>query len=83
MYATAKNYEIIHGVTRYCTLEIWAVVVLLSENRAIMNDLDVILHDFILQIIYTTVFRVRLNSLMLRVRLFIRLTPDNRGITVT
>jgi hypothetical protein len=27
-----------------------------SESRAIVNDLDVILHGFMLQIIYTTVF---------------------------
>jgi hypothetical protein len=34
---------------------IWAVVLLLSESHAIINDLDVILHGFMLQIIYTTV----------------------------
>jgi len=51
------------------------VVVLLSESRAIISDLDVILHGFILQIIYTTVFRVkRLNNFTLRIRLFNRLT---------
>jgi hypothetical protein len=37
----------------------WAVVLLLSESRTIINDLDVILHGFLLQIIYTTVFRVK------------------------
>jgi hypothetical protein len=34
-----KNYEIIHA--------------LLSQRSAIISDLDVILHDFMLQIIYT------------------------------
>jgi hypothetical protein len=51
------SYDIIHADTSYCTLLIWAVVVLLSESRAIINDLDVILHCFMLQIIYTTVFQ--------------------------
>jgi len=42
-----------------------AVVLLLAESCSIINDLDVILHDFMLQIIYITVFRVkRLNNLM-------------------
>jgi len=46
-----------------CTLEIWAVVLLLSESRALINDLYVMLHGFMLQIIYTTIFRVnRLNN---------------------
>ena len=30
----------------------------LSEIHAIINDLDVILHGFMLQIIYTTVFKL-------------------------
>jgi hypothetical protein len=52
-----------------------AVVLWLSESHAIINDLDVIFHDFMIQIIYTTVFRVkRLNNFMLHVRLFNRLT---------
>jgi hypothetical protein len=40
------------------------VVLLLSESRAIINDVDVILHGFMLHIIYTTVFTEfkRLNS---------------------
>jgi hypothetical protein len=63
--ATAKNYEIIHADTKYCTLLHWDVVVLLSESPAIINDLDVIMHGFMLQIIYTT----------LHIRLFNRLTP--------
>jgi uncharacterized membrane protein len=33
-----------------------AVVLLLSESRAIINDIDVILHGFMLHIIYTAVF---------------------------
>ena len=53
-----NNYEIKHADTRYCTLKIWAVL-LLSEGRAIINDLDVILHGFMLQSMYTTVFRVK------------------------
>jgi hypothetical protein len=48
-----------HTDTRYCTLLIWAVVLLLSEIRAIINDLDVILHGFMLQIINTTAFRIK------------------------
>jgi hypothetical protein len=35
--------------TRYFTLYIWAVALLLSESHAIINDLDVILHGFMLQ----------------------------------
>ena len=40
------------------------VVLLLSGSRAIINDVDVILHGFMLHIIYTTVFTEfkRLNS---------------------
>ena len=43
---------------------------LLSESRTIITNLDVILHGFMLQIIYTTVFRVKAvkNNLTLRVR---------------
>ena len=38
-------------------------MVLLSVNRAIINDLNVVLHGFMFQIIYTTVFWVkRLNN---------------------
>ena len=40
----------------------WVVVLLLSESCEIINDLDVILHGFMLQIIYTTGFRVKLLS---------------------
>jgi len=58
MYATAKNYEIIHTYTRYYTLKIWAVVLLLSESRAIINDLD----GFMLQTIYFTDLRVKRSS---------------------
>ena len=38
------------------------IFLLLSESRAVINDLDVILHGFMLQIIYTTVFRVKQSS---------------------
>ena len=46
------------------------------HNLQLYNDLDMILHGFMLQIItYATVFRVkRLSNIMLRVRLFHRLT---------
>jgi hypothetical protein len=71
----SNSYEIITADTRYCTLKIWAVVLLLSESRAIINDLHMILHSFMLQIIYTTVFRVkRLSNRTLLVQLFNRLT---------
>jgi hypothetical protein len=36
-----------------------SVVLLLSECRAIINGLDVILHSIMLQIIYSTVYRVK------------------------
>ena len=36
-----------------------AVVLFLLEIHAIINDLDVILHSFMLQIIYITVFQVK------------------------
>jgi hypothetical protein len=74
-----KNYEIILADTKYCTLYIWAVDVLLSESRAIINDLDMILHGFMLQIIYTTDFRGKgLNTLC--VQLF---NSENRDINIT
>ena len=75
-----KNYEIIHVDTRYCTLQIWAI---LPESRVIINYLDVILHDFVLQIIYSTVFRVkRLNIITLRIRLF-NFYMENCSINIT
>ena len=59
---------------RYYTPKIWAVGLLLSESHAIIKDLDVILHVFMLHIIYTTVFRIKqLNNITLHVRLFNRL----------
>ena len=46
IYQNVRNsYEIIHSNTRYCTLYNWA------ESRAIINDLDVILQGFMLQVI--------------------------------
>ena len=67
MYATAKYYEI------------HAVVLLLSESRTIINDLDVILHGFMLQIIYTTVFRDKwLNILTVR----FSFNSENRGLNI-
>ena len=60
---------------RYCILLIWAVVLLLSENCAIINGLDVILHCFMLHIIYTMIFRVKqLYNLTLCIQLFNHLT---------
>ena len=44
---------------RYWTLFIWDVVLLLSQSRAIVNDLEVKLHGFMLQIIYSTGFQVK------------------------
>ena len=37
----------------------WAVVLLFAESRAVINDLDAILHGFMLQIIYFIVLRVK------------------------
>ena len=51
--------DIINADARYCTLEIWAVVLLLSESCAVINDQNVILHGFLLQIIYTKFFWVK------------------------
>ena len=48
---TMKSYTQIRNIAHW--------TVLLSESRAIINDLHVILHGFMLQIIYTTVFRVK------------------------
>jgi hypothetical protein len=71
MQTTAKNYDIIHVDARYCTLYFRPVGLLLLETRAIITDLDVILHVFMLQIIYTTVLRVNQSSnLSFHVRLF-------------
>jgi hypothetical protein len=57
-FISERKYEIIHADTRYCTFYIWAVVLLLSENRTI-NYLDLKLHGLMLQIIYTTVVLVK------------------------
>jgi hypothetical protein len=56
MHSCYKLYLILFSVLKmiYCTLLHWDVVVLLSESPAIINDLDVIVHGFMLQIIYTT-----------------------------
>jgi hypothetical protein len=43
-----------------------------SQSHAIINDLDMVLHGFMLQIIYTTV--ERLNNLSHCIRLFDSLT---------
>ena len=72
LYNNTPNNTIVNAAFISCS---WAVVLLLSESSAIIDDLDVILHGFMLQIIYTTVFRVKwLNNLMLCVRLFNCLT---------
>ena len=69
MYQNASNWWTAkkHADTKYCTLLIWALVLLLSVSHAIINDLDVILHGFMLQVIYSTIFLVkRLNNLISR-----------------
>ena len=43
----------------FFSIDIWALILLLSERRAIINDLDVILHGFMLDITYTTIFRAK------------------------
>jgi hypothetical protein len=69
LWNNTRRYEILHILNIGCSF-------LPPESRAIINDLDVILHGFMLQITYTTLFQVkRLNNLTLRVRLFNRLTP--------
>ena len=45
--------DVVHFRNMGCT------ILLPSESRAIINDLDLILHGFMLQIIYTTIFRVK------------------------
>ena len=75
MSATAKNYELINTTTIYCTLYIWTAVLLLSETRVIINDLDVILHGLN--------SRCKLFIPRFRVRLFLPFNPENRGIHIT
>jgi hypothetical protein len=72
-----KQQELSNNTLRYQILHTlnWAVVLLLSESHAIINDLDVILHGFMSQITYTTVVRVKLLSkLTFHARLFTCLT---------
>ena len=53
----------------------WAVVLLFSKSRAIIKDLNVTLHGFMLQLIYTIIFRVQwLSNITVRVWLLNRLT---------
>ena len=54
-------------------MQIWAIVLLLSESSVIINDLDVILHGIMLQIIYTTVFPL----------IVYRFNSEIRGINIT
>ena len=55
----------------------WAVVLLLSESRVIINDMGAILQGVMLQIMYAEVFRVnRLNNLSLR------FSTENRGMNI-
>ena len=66
LWNNTRRYEILHTLKRCCT-----VYLLLSESSAKINDLDVILHGFMLQIINIT----------LRVRLFNRVyNTENHGI---
>ena len=78
-----RNYEIIHvdTCTRSHTLNLGCSVINLREPRnIIINNLDVILHGFMLQIFYTLVFRVkRLNNRTGSVRF----NSENRGINNT
>jgi len=86
VYVAECKQQLRNNTGRYDILHTFnlAVVLLLSESRAIINDLEVKLHGFMLQIIYTTVFRFkRLNNITFRVRLFNRLTRENRGIIIT
>ena len=74
------SFELRNNTRRYAILHILNIgcSFLPPESRAIINDLDVILHGFMLQITYTTLFQVkRLNNLTLRVRLF---NSENRGV---
>ena len=68
LYQREENYKIIHPDTRYCTLT--SGMYLYHSQR----DLNVILHCFMLQIIYTTVFRVKRFINAVLVRLFKRST---------
>ena len=55
----------------------WAVVLLLSETRVIINDMGAILQGVMLQIMYAEVFRVNwLNNLSLR------FNTENRGMNI-
>ena len=66
------------------TLNLGCIFITLRESRAAINDLDVILHGCMLQIIYTMVFHVtRLNNLALHIRLFNPFNSKNRGINIT
>ena len=53
-------------VTVHSNRVLFVVVLLLTDSSTIINDLDVILHGFMLQIINTMVFWIkRLNNLTL------------------
>jgi len=52
LWNNTHRYEILY------TLYLGCNVLVLLERRAIINDLDVILHGFMLQIIYTTFFEL-------------------------
>jgi hypothetical protein len=58
--------------------KIGLLLTLLSESRAIINDLGVILHGFMLPIFYTTVLLVkRLNNITLKEGVLYGLQPSS------
>jgi len=64
LWNNTRRYEILHTLNLDCSF-------ITLRERAVINNLDVILYGFMLQIIYTTVFPVeRFNNLKLSVRLF-------------
>ena len=68
MSATSQNYEIIHADIRDCTLNLGCIFITLREScYTQLPRCDTVLHGFMLQIIYSTVFRVkRVNNLTVK-----------------
>jgi hypothetical protein len=63
----SNSYELWNNTLRYEILH----TLNLSCSFYIINDIDVILHGLMVEIIYTTVFRVKmLNKIALVIRLF-------------
>jgi hypothetical protein len=75
LWNNTRRYEILHTSNLGCSFNS------LRESCNNQRPRCMILHGFMLQIIYTTVFRVKLlNNLMLHVQPF---SLENRGINVT